>query len=80
MKNLSRKTLNEQADKILDQTYRIQNIIKTIQYALTYCIDNSQNFPHILDVFDYLNQELENLLSNSENLSDELFSIKNIVL
>lgn len=75
MKNLSEKILHSKADEIMRKTYKIQNIIQTIHEALIYCSDNTNECAHVLDIFGYLNPEIDLLLDMQDELSTDILSL-----
>ena len=70
------KKFCELSENMQTKTYKIQNITQTINDALYYCSDNSQGTGHLLDVFEYLLQEIELLLDIEDELSANLLRIK----
>lgn len=76
MKKCTIKKFCELSENMQTKTYKIQNITQTINDALYYCSDNSQGTGHLLDVFEYLLQEIELLLDIEDKLSANLLRIK----
>lgn len=61
---------------ILDKAYKIQDFSKTVEDAISHCVDECRDIDHILCVIEILNKEINTILNEIDILSGKVLIIK----
>lgn len=66
------ETLYKENGDIIVQTYRIKDIARTLNDAVTNCMNDNKDSNHILPVLEYLENEAEQLICQEDSINEIL--------